>query len=54
MVADYLNVSIDYLTGKEIFSVENMNILKEYVSFTPNQKALIQCYFTLIKNGQAV
>lgn len=55
-VADFFGVTIDFLISenKEVPSIEVLELVKEYESLTPNQKALVKCYFTIIKNGQAV
>lgn len=55
-VAEYFRVTVDFLISDDmnIPSNESLEFVKEYESCTSNQKALIKCYISIIKNGQAV
>lgn len=50
-VAEYFNVSIDYLAGiSDRPTQDELDMLKEYETFSPEQKEMARCYFTIIKN----
>jgi len=55
-VAEYFKVGIDYLVSDSLTipSKESMELAMDYESLTANQKGLVRCYLSLIKNGQAV
>lgn len=55
-VADYFGLTVDLLisSNMDIPSNESLELVKEFETCTPNQKALIKCYISIIKNGQAV
>lgn len=56
LVANYFEVSLDYLADSEVgkLSDESIGLAKEFENLTGNQKALVKCYFTIIKSGQTV
>lgn len=56
MVADYFGVTVDLLISDDmdIPSADGLELVKEFESCTPNQKALIKCYIAIIKNGNLV
>lgn len=54
-VAEHFNVSIDYLAGKsDRTSQDELELLKEYASFSPEQKEMARCYFTIVKNQHGI
>jgi len=52
-IADYFGVSVDYLLGREhkLPSHEAKEIAKEYDALTEDQKQLVKCYISIVKNG---
>lgn len=54
MVAEYFNVSIDYLLNEDMHmpTKESMDIATEYESLSDNQKVLVKSYILLFKNTQ--
>ncbi len=55
-VADHFKTSIDYLVRNEKFipSKDSMEIAIAFDSLSSDQKGLVKCYLSLIKNGQEV
>lgn len=54
-VANYFNVSIDYLAGNgDVPARETVEFVKEFEQLNQTQKNLAKLYISLIKNGQAV
>lgn len=52
-VAEYLNVSIDDLAkeSNSLPSIETMEFAKVFDLLSDNQKSLVKCYISIIKNG---
>ena len=51
MVADYFEVSLDYLSGREekLPTPEARNLALIFDSFSDEQKNLVKCYISIIK-----
>ena len=50
-VAEYFGVSLDYLfNGKEILSKESLELANQFEGFSGEQKNLIRCYISLVRD----
>lgn len=52
-VADYFDVSVDYLLGRDskLPTSEAKELAKEYDAMTEDQRHLVKCYISIVKNG---
>ncbi len=52
-VAVYFGIGLDTIySDDEVPTQESLEIAREYFLLTPNQKDLVKCYISLIKNSQ--
>lgn len=50
-VAEYFGASLDYLFGtKEILSKESLEIANRFEEFSDEQKNLVRCYISLLRD----